>query len=670
MVYLDFETYSPIPIKHGVHKYAEQAEIIVLAWAVDEGPVYATTSIEEIGEVLKVFSDSVHDVCVHNIGFDYTIWKHYQPEICPPLDRFVCSMAQAKAHGLLGGLADLSQIFGLEADSKKEGSKLIRTFCVPNKRGERNKPEDHPEAWAEFLAYAKADIEAMRAVYKKCPKWNNTEKEREIFLLDQTINQRGFRVDRALAVAAIAAVKQEQEYLDAETKKRTNTWVNSATQRDKLLEFILEEYGIALRDMQSGTLQDYLQTDIPEELKELLRIRLLSTMNSTAKYTSLLNGLSSDGRLRGTLQYCGAARTGRWSGRLFQPQNLPRATLPQDDIEKGIAALLEGYADLVVPDVKALCSSALRSAILPSPGHKLVVADLANIEGRYAAWWAGEDWKIKAYQEYDAGAGPDLYRLQYARAFGIAPQDVTPAQRQIGKVMDLMLQYGGGVGAFITGASAYRIDLDQMAEACWPALSRSLKEEVEDFYEWSLTQKRPTYGLSPRTFQACDALKRLYRAAHPAIQDRWGVCQDGMLSASQGNPWNTWSRRRAWVLNKLPSNRYLCYPTVRMVQDQLTYMGIATGSHAWTRLKTYGGKLFENEVQAGARDVLAWSLPRIENAGYKILLTVHDEVITEAPDTKEFSAEGLCALMTQGEPWTKGLPLAAKGYEAYRYRKD
>lgn len=358
---------------------------------------------------------------------------------------------------------------------------------------------------------------------------------------------------------------------------------------------------------------------------------------------------------------------------MFQPQNLPsRDLVPPEEVDFGIEALKAGAADILVSDVMHLASSAVRGCIVAPKGKKLVVADLANIEGRYAAWLAGEAWKLQAFRDYDVGRGPDLYKLAYANAFNIDPKDVTKDQRQIGKVMELFLQYEGGVGAFITGAASNGIDLDQMAAACKSNIPKHTWAEAADFRKWMLeTKKRSGYGLEPDTYIACDALKRLWRAKHPEIVNRWGMLKAAFFEATAGEfvRLETITRRKAWVTNEMPSGRCLSYPGAKVIDGTFTYLGIDSFSHKWSRLKTHGGKLFENEVQAGARDVLAWAMPRIEEAGYEIVLTVHDEIVTEVPDTPEFNVKTLCELMTQGETWTRGLPLAAEGFETKRYRK-
>lgn len=325
--------------------------------------------------------------------------------------------------------------------------------------------------------------------------------------------------------------------------------------------------------------------------------------------------------------------------------------------------------------VMELCSSAVRGVIVASPGKKLVVADLSNIEGRVLAWLAGESWKLQAFRDFDAGIGADLYKLAYAKAFGIRPEDVADHQRQIGKVKELMLGYQGGVGAYLTGAASYNIDLEAMAEGAYDSIPERIIKEAENFLEWQLEQGRGQYGLSDKAFIVCDSFKRLWRESNPNIVSWWKELEE-VCARAINRPGETFTSRKlkirrdgAWLRVGLPSGRCLCYPSPRVEDGKISYMGNNQYTRKWERIGTYGGKLAENITQGVARDVLAWSMPRIEAAGYEILLTVHDEDITETPDTDDYSSEGLADLMAQGEEWCRDLPLSAAGFEAYRYKK-
>ncbi|HDT1123726.1 TPA: DNA polymerase [Klebsiella aerogenes] len=680
----DLETYCEIPINNGTHAYAEGAEVMLFAWAIGDEPVsvWDLTAGEPIpGPLFKAITDPDTLLYFHNSHFDRTVLRHTHPRLAPPVERWRDTMLQALAHSLPGALAALCEVLGVPQDKAKdkEGKSLIQLFCKPrpkNSKLRRATSKTHPVEWQRFVAYAGLDIEAMREVYKRLPKWNYQGAELALWHRDQRINDRGVCMDVQLAQAAIEAVDLEQKRLAKRTQVMTDGEVQAATQRDAMIKHIVESYGVELLDMQRSTLERRIaDPDLPSPVKELLAIRLQASTTSTSKYKSLMKGISSDGRLRGTLQFCGASRTGRWAGRLFQPQNLPRPTLEQERIDEGIEALKSGCADLLFDNVMELTSSALRGCIMAPAGKKLVVSDLSNIEGRKLAWLAGEQWKLAAFRQYDEGTGPDLYKLAYAKAFNITPEEVTKYQRQIGKVMELGLGFGGGVAAFLTFALVYGLDLEELATAAMPNIPRDVQREAKSWYDESVKRKA-TYGLSERVFIACDSLKRLWRRAHPETCDFWYQLER-TVRAAIATPKKTLycgylkvRRDGAWLRIQLPSGRALCYPSPSIEKGNITYMGINSYSRKWQRLKTYGGKLVENVTQAAARDVLAGNMPLIENAGYNIVLTVHDEVICEVPDTDDYTDAALSSLLSTNPEWAPDIPLNAGGFEAYHYRKD
>lgn len=682
-LFCDLETYSETPIQHGTHRYAEKAEVLLWAYAMGDRPVKVwdvTTGAPMPSDLKDALADPEVMTVWHNGAmFDRVVLKHALG-IEIPIERVHDTMVQALTHGLPGALGALSRVLDVGDENAKDsdGRRLIQLFCKPRPEGSkvaRFTRETHPEDWAKFIEYAKSDILAMREAMKKMPMWNYRGVERELWHLDQRINNRGVRIDLELAQAATKAVEKEQKSLAERARNLTGGAVQAATQRDALLTHILDEYGVTLPDMTKATLERRVNDpELPIALRELLAIRLEASTTSTAKYKTLLRSTSSDGRLRGTLQFCGASRTGRWAGRLFQPQNIARGTIGGAELELGIEALKAGCADLIEDAVIELCSSGLRGSLIASDGKKLVVADLSNIEGRMLAWLAGEEWKIQAFTDFDAGKGHDLYKLAYANAFGIEPEDVTKDQRQVGKVMELTLGYQGGVGAFITFSLAYGIDLEAMAEAAAASIPSNVRDEAERAYEWAKREKR-TFGLTKRAYMVCDAFKRLWRNAHPQVSSMWFELERA-VTVAVSKPGTTYQCRRLkirrdgnWLRIALPSGRALCYPSPAMVDGKITYMGNNQYTRKWERIKTYGGKLSENVTQAAARDVLASSMLEAEAQGYEILLTVHDELITETPDSDEFSAEGLAAIMATNPEWSEGLPLAAEGFETYRYRK-
>ncbi len=573
----------------------------------------------------------------------------------------------------------------------------------------------------------------MRECHRRMPMWNYKGKQLDLWFLDQRINARGICMDVELADAAIRASEISKKDLKQRTVEATDGEVESATQVDAMLAHILSVYGVDLPDMQKATLERRVHDEsLPEELRELLRLRLETAKTSVAKYTALKNGVSTDRRLRGTQQFRGAARTGRVGHRLFQPGNMPRPSMNWKEINWAIELLKLDAAQMVYSNVMKLCSNAIRGTIVAPPGKKLVVADLANIEGRFAAWLAGEEWKLQAFRDYDAGIGADLYILAYAKAFNVPTESVPEKgdERQIGKVLELMMQYGGGVGAWITGAASYRIDLKKMAAQVMSILPKWALDEAWSFLEWLYEDANNAYTkalertktrvdsllispedamleldeaalrrearklkarhlLEPEVFVVCDALKRMWRMAHPRISSYWKELEDTIKEAI-ANRGVTFEARRlkircdgAWLRIALPSGRALCYPkpmvdavVVRPGQKPLhypgiSYMGLHQYTKQWTRISTYGGKVFENVTQAGACDILLESGEAIEDEGFEPVLSVHDEWVCEADaDRDDLTAARLGELMCAENSWNAGLPLAAAGYEDDRYHKE
>jgi len=687
-LFIDIETYNENVVlrTRGLYRYAENAEITLVGYAIDDEPVRVWDVVKEStpGVFMKIANSldkNEYQIVAHNAAFERTIFSKQDGLFKALYDRknWHCTMAQALAHGLPGGLQKLSNIFKLSGDKAKdpEGRAYINLFCSP-RDGKRATRSTHPDEWEKFKEYCRRDVEAERALYYKLPLWNCSQSEPNIFNLDYEINSRGFQVDVDLAKAAVAAVKKEKQAKDNKVFELSGGRVTAGTQRGKMLEHILKEYGVTLPDMTESTLTRRLEDpDLPPAVKELIALRLASAGTSAKKYQALLDSVSSDGRLRGTLQYCGASRTGRWTGRIFQPQNLPRPSFGNDEIDAGIKALKAGSAEYVYGDVTAIASSALRGAIVAPEGKKLAVADLASIEARVLAWLAGEEWKVKAYADFDYGVGYDIYTQTYARIANKDPAEVTKRERQLGKVLELALGYGGGVGAFSTFAAAYRIDLSELA-ADMSQYAMADRHKAHDLWE-SAVERGETYGLEMRTFIACDCIKRMWRRANPAIVDFWADVESAALSVINDKGADSYRRcgklefsrvEKNWLRILLPSGRYLCYAGAKSDGGKIRYLGNDTYTRRWGYQSTYGGKLAENIVQAVSRDILRDAMLEVESRGFKVVLSIHDELITETPDTYNYTAETLSTLMSAAPPWAKGLPLNAAGFEAKRYRKD
>jgi DNA polymerase len=434
-------------------------------------------------------------------------------------------------------------------------------------------------------------------------------------------------------------------------RELTNGEVEACTQVQKLRAWLLLR-GVKTDSLDKAALEDLLSRDLPEGVREVLLLRRDANKTSTAKFHAILGAVGDDDRLRGTLMFCGATRTGRWSGKLFQPQNLPRVAGAAQDL--AVAAVFGGQADTLYASPLEAAAAVIRGTIRAPRGHTLVCADLASIEGRVLAWLAGEQWKLDAYAD-----GGDLYRLAYGKAFGKPADTVTKAERQVGKVLELALGYQGGVGALQTMAAGYGLVLpDRETQRGWVSAWRAANAEIEGFW----------YALEDAAKSAIRRPGKTFAAGRIKVAVR-----------RQGDQF--------WLLLKLPSGRFLAYhkPRVEWItrthvdpetgddytvrREQITFQEYGQGRNL--RADTYGGKLVENVTQATARDVLAWNLPGIEDAGFRVIGTVHDEVITEvrAADCADLDAKVLSSLLARQPPWAEGLPLAAEGFVTERYRK-
>jgi DNA polymerase len=675
---LDLETFSEIDIeKAGYDRYAEHpsTEILILAWAVDDGPVHVVDLTAEPmpAEFVTLFKDPDTLLVAHNAGFDRRVLEH-RARLVAPLSRWYCTAARARAHALPGSLEALSAALLGEPERKDpRGKALIRLFCSPGRKGARATRETHPQQWAEFLGYAGQDIVAMRAALRAVPDFNFTGVELNLWRIDQAVNDRGFAVDLDLAKAAVRVADEAVADIDRQIATITGGAVAGASQRAALLDYLRSVAGEELDNLRAGTVRDALtgREDDTGIAAELLRLRQAAAKTSTAKYKALLTAACSDGRLRGSMVFCGAA-TGRWSARLFQPHNLPRQDMPQAEIDVATQAVKEGTLGLIFDKPLHVLSNLLRGCVVAAPGHKLVVADLSNIEGRVLAYIAGEEWKVEAFRAFDEGRGPDIYKKTYAESMGVPVGEVNGDQRQVGKVMELGLGYQGWVGAFLTFAAVYNLDLNALAGAVMASTELGV---------WADGMRAATragskgllLGLEPHVYAACAVLANKWRLAHPRTKELWAELELAFRRAiarpdvefdAAGLPVQ---RSGRFLTIKLPSGRRLCYVDAEFRGDKLTYMSVDQGK--WRRVATYGGSLTENVVQAAARDVLAGGIMRAEKAGYRVVLSVHDELVTEVPDSPEFTAEGLAGIMAAGEPWAPGLPLAAKGFETKRYHK-
>jgi DNA polymerase len=699
-LWLDTETRSRVPIRQGNVKYSTAVEMTMIQYAIDDGPIVIIDMLSRAAAAkrktqlatLKAVILKATEVWAHQAEFDRTM-ADATKTLDIPEKKWRCTAALARMHGLPGGLDKLCTIFNVpEQFAKLKGKDIGEVFWKPNNKGDYNTPETHPQEWAEFLRYGGRDVEAMRFVWRKIPKWNATPRMWAVWALDYRMNHRGVAMDLKLAASAVDATTRAKRTLAARTAKLSKIQANgleggesaveSTTQRDRLLAY-MEECGVTLPDLTADTVERRLEDEsLPEHIKELLRIRQKASKASTAKYQRVLNQ-HVGGRLFNLLVFCGAMRTGRWAGRTLQPQNLPRPQHEPWDIAHAIKRFHEETIEDYAPEeVMGLASSCLRGLIVAAPGRRLVIADLANIEGRFMAWIAGEEWKIAAYAAYDRKEGPDLYKVAYARPFGIDPNDIADEgdwRRQVGKVMELALQYYGGVGAFCSMAETYGLRLDELAVTAWATIPLDIKREAARLWLKAIKQHR-TYGLPERTWIVCQSLVLMWRAAHPCIVAFWEALDNAIKDAirSPGKVFCAGERIRVdrignWLRIKLPSGRYLNYPAPRIKTDghftNRSFIGVDPYTKQWGRIFTYSGKDAENVCQGGCADILMDGLLAADEEGYNPVLSVHDEGVTEPPDEERYNDKHLSQLLVESSLWADGLPMAAKGKVSYRYSK-
>lgn len=730
-LYLDFETFSEADLKKvGSYAYAEHptTEVLICTYAFDDEPVQVwdcTNGSDMPGDLHRalrrlVKPNSRIKMVWHNGGlFDRLIMKHCW-DFDIPVSNTIDTMIWAFRHALPGSLDALCEVLGVSADNAKDkrGKALIKRFSKPtpkNYKIRRYTAETHPDEWALFIKYAVSDTTAMREVFHKLPRWGNSEFEDRVLELDQLINDRGFKVDVALAEAAIEAVEKHKAQLQEEAQRK---YGGSLTGKDFLP--ILRELAPAHRihNAQKSTLNDLLaDDDLPDDARTIIEMRLGAASTASTKYNPLLLGRSSDDRRRGCLQYGGAKRTLRWAGKGFQPQNLARGYYHDDELDKGISALLKGRAHRRF-DVAKLTASTVRSCIIPEVGHKFVVADYSNVEGRGLAWLAGEETALDTFR-----AGLDIYCVTAGKMFGMDPDDIKKnfkEIRQIGKACELGLGYEGGVGAFVTFAKNLGLDLIEMAKTMDGTFPDHIWAATARGYEWARIQEakrpphpgekddRPSYILDKKVWRTCDAIKRMWRESHPETVAFWCDLKDGILAAVR-NPgrefwagahlrkngerairiWRTVetdsSGRKVpgwWLCMELPSGRILSYPGIGVsvtketdedgrvnTNVRIKYQGENQLTRQWTTLYTHGGKACENIVQALCRDLLAYAMINVEGGGYPIVLSVHDELVCETPDTPDYTVPELEKLMCALPEWAEGFPLVAEGSEMYRYAK-
>ena len=743
LIFIDHETFNELDLtKVGSYAYAAHpsAEIMLTTYAFGDEAVqcYDATDGSRIPKELRDILRWLHRNPGKKgnpklVGANYIMFDRLMLKSCWDFDISVADIIDTRVlayrHSLPGSLGEQCAALQIAAEMSKDkrGKQLINRFCKPtpkNYKVRRYTKETHPQEWAEFIHYAEMDIVSDREVYYSIPDWGNIPFEDTVLAIDVAVNDRGFYVDTALAKSAIKAVQTHKEELKAEALER----FGGALTGNAFLP-LLRELAPAheILNAQKAHLTDLLsEDDLPDEARTIIEMRLGASSTASTKYNPLLLGLNADGRRRGCLQYGGASRTLRWSGKGFQPQNLARGYFTDYDddgnytgeLTTGIEMLLRDRAHWVY-DVSKLTATTVRSCVIPEPGKKFVVADYSNVEGRGIAWLANEQSAIDVFL-----SGVDAYKTLAASMFKISYDKVNKAQRQAAKAAMLGLNYGGGVAAFTTFAKTVGLNLEQLAKDMDGTFPDHIWAQAKRGYEYARIQEknkkgfkgkkpeRPSYDLSKKVWLTCDSIKRMYREANPNIAGFWAELERGVMSAIK-NPGKTyWAGAEVrpdgskalkisrtvirengktnpgwWLKIELPSGRTLSYPGIgisvekSVVEDEdnaeekvtyrekIRYMGQNQTTKKWSKIYTYGGKLAENVTQALCRDLLAYALVTVENAGWPIILHVHDEIVTEVPNAPEYTVAELERMMCDLPAWAAGFPLAAEGAELMRYAK-
>lgn len=650
-LFLDFETRSAIDIKKcGAFRYIEDESfgVLLLAYAFGDRPVQVVdfasgeTWPEEFLQALR--DPSVTKVA-HNAIFERTVIGKLLG-YTPP-EEWLDTMHLAAQCGLPLSLDAAGKALGLPEDQAKmrEGKALIRYFCQPCKptktNGGRtwNLPEHAPEKWETFKAYCKRDVEVERTIFHTLEHWMPSPEERRFWCLDARINERGVRIDRKMAQFAVAMDQRSKEELTA--KAVALTGLENPKSVSQVKTWLADQEGKEFPSLNKKVVADVVASLTSDAAREFMALRSELSKSSTAKYEAMLRAACADDHVRGTFQFYGANRTGRFAGRLVQYQNLPQNHM--EDLDEARQLVRGGHytaMKALYDGVSQPLSELIRTALIPEPGHQFLVADFSAIEARVIAWMAGERWRLEVFQN-----GGDIYCASASQMFHVPVEKhgVNGHLRQKGKVAELALGFSGGVGALKAfGADKLGMTEEEMQETV--DLWRASSPRICAF--WKAMEKA--------------AVRSVVRRAH-TVSDIGNIAFD----MDQGVLWMT-----------LPSGRRLAYWGAKYEESQknpgrkaLTFMGQNQMTKKWERVETFSGRLVENCVQATARDCLREAMFALDAAGFDIRAHVHDEVIVTEPLGGR-SVEEMAALMGGPIPWAPGLPLRADGYACPYYQKD
>lgn len=611
----------------------------------------------------------------------------------PDLTQYRCTMVCALAMALPGKLEHAAPALGLDIVKDAAGSRLMLQMSKPRKakKGENASKTlwwTEGDKCARLGAYCKQDVRTEIAVSQRILPLS--AQEQQLWFLDQDCNDRGVHIDQELCLAAKRVVAAAETRLDEELAKLTDHAVGGVSNTGEITKYLrakgLDIPGVA-KDVIEGLLA---RDDLAPDVRRVVEIRQEGGKTSVAKIDAMLARRQKDGRMRGNLQFHGAA-TGRWAGRGAQLQNLPRPS-SEDDKQPMIETILESKDDRLIEalygNTLTVVADCIRGMITAGPGNDLFSGDYESIESIVNAWLSGEDRKLRAFEAYFAGNGPKIYNVVAADIFNCRPEDITSKMIQYlaGKVTELSLGFQGGPGALAKMAKNYRFDI---ARASTSVLASATGENIEKARKgWEDRGKKS--GMSELKWTTAELIKLAWRDRNPAIVQFWKHLETAAIDAvkTPGKQVTagvtgkiTYKRVGSFLFCRLPSGRVLTYPypalrTVKapwtdnngdvVFRDALVYKGVNSVTRQWTEQHFYGGLADENVVQAVARDCMVVGMLAVRDAGYPIVVTVHDEVVAERKggDLAEFET-----LLNTSAPWMKGLPLSADGWRGFRYRK-
>ena len=637
---IDIETYSDVDLsKCGVYKYASSPnfEVLLFGFSADGGEVKVVDVAcgEEIpADILAALSDESVTKWAFNAMFERVCLSNYLGEWLEP-ESWKCSMVWSATLGLPLSLENVGVVLGLEKQKLSEGKDLIRYFCVPCKPTKtnggrtRNLPEHDREKWGRFKAYNLRDVEAEMQIQQRLSKFPVPDFVWEEYWQDQEINDRGIGVDMEMVTQAIAMDGRSKSELSAAMQELTELENPNSVQQMKQW---LSENGVETDSLDKKAVAELLK-NAPEPLGEVLVLRQQLAKSSVKKYQAMENAVCADSRAHGMFQFYGANRTGRYSGRIIQLQNLPQNHIP--DLAQARGLVKAGDFDalaMLYEDIPDTLSQLIRTAFVPQDGRKFIVADFSAIEARVIAWIAGERWRIKVFE-----GGGDIYCASASQMFHVPVEKhgVNGHLRQKGKIAELALGYGGSVGAL---KSMGALEMGLAEEELQPLVSawRDSNPSITEFW-WAVD----------RAVKEC-IKKRVQTETH-GIRFSY---ESGMLFITLFS-----GRRLAYVKPRIGENQF--------GGESVTYMGVG-GTKKWERLESYGPKFVENIVQAVSRDILCYAMRTLRTCS--IVAHVHDEIIIEAD--RRMSLPAVCEQMGRTPPWAKGLLLRADGYECNFYQKD